>query len=78
MRELTIRLPETLVDENLPYRILSNNLLEINLSFYETYDKSGKVSGGLKTESIVFPLPEPKGMWLVKNVTRQLLTLIDV
>ncbi len=71
MRELTIRLPETLVDENLPYRILANNLLEINLTFYAAHDEP-------KTESIVFPLPEPKGMWLVKNITRQLLTLLDV
>ncbi len=76
MKELIIELPETLVDDDMPYRILANNKLQINLAFYDRADDPAL--DVRNTESIVFPLPEPKGMWMVKAIVGTQLILLDV
>ncbi len=77
MKEFIIQLPETLVDSVRPYCMLANHKIQINLSFYDRVDDDPMLDVR-NEESIVFPLPVPKGMWMVKNITDSKLILIDV
>lgn len=70
MKELIIELPEKIdLYDDLPYSLLSNNLLRINFCL----DTAGR-----KKDRIIIPLPKPRGMWIVKNVTDFQMFLIDV
>ncbi len=75
-KEITIELPETLVDEDEPYRLLINNQIQINLTFYDRADDPEL--DFKNTEKIIFPLPRAKGTWMVKTQVNNKLILIDI
>ncbi len=76
MKEITIELPETLVDEDEPYRLLINNQIQINLTFYDRADDPEL--DFKNTEKIIFPLPRARGTWMVKTQVNNKLILIDI
>ncbi len=71
MKELTIELPEILLDDDNPYTMLSNDRVRINLSYV-------RGNGSVHHESVIMPLPKPKGMWMVKCCDKRKMILIDV
>ncbi len=76
-KEIVIQLPPTMVNENQPYTMLINNEIQINLVSHVQANEN-KALIVKHDDCIVFPLPTPKGMWMVKTQNDKKLVLIDV
>ena len=77
MKELIIELPEKFIDkeDGFPYSFLTNNHIRIDL-FYSCDGEDCIMP--LERDSIILPLPEPKGVWMVKYIDNGKMILIDL